>query len=397
MISQFRSKNADDDVDYNIQKDQLKDSSDRKDKINILQVIIAIIRKIYERFRNLLVPKVYHPTTLDLLEIQGFKGEEHEIMTKDGYILTMHRILTPPSTKRNGKSVFFMHGAMLTSEIFVCKSEDGAKKSNLALQLSQQGYDVWLGNRRGNRYSKRHYLLTEDDEQFWNFSMDETVDYDIPSQINYIKSNHLTLVGFSQGSAEIFAFLSKNTEITNIKSFVALSATAKPNPLCKWLHRCPESLLYLVFGRSSFLSKIVPFTQGILTPHRMVRVLDWSIGQLFNWKMQNIPKREKTKLYRHLYSTTSVKQIIHWFSIIKKQRFHSLGDGEEYLLNKIAIPVLLVWGTNDSLIDVAYLKKKMPHSHLLPLKEWEHLDPIWATKVGQLVNRRVEKFIKSNK
>ena len=40
-----------------------------------------------------------------------------------------------------------------------------------AFQLSDLGYDVWLGNSRGNRYSRAH--VTYDaikDYDYWNFA-----------------------------------------------------------------------------------------------------------------------------------------------------------------------------------------------------------------------------------
>jgi lysosomal acid lipase/cholesteryl ester hydrolase len=35
--------------------------------------------------------------------------------------------------------------------------------------LSDAGYDVWLGNARGNMYSRRHEYLTTHEKKFWNF------------------------------------------------------------------------------------------------------------------------------------------------------------------------------------------------------------------------------------
>lgn len=56
--------------------------------------------------------------------------------------------------------------------------------------LADLGYDVWLGNARGNRYSRQH--ITNDPDgwrgnrrKFWTFSWDEIGQIDIPAMIYY--------------------------------------------------------------------------------------------------------------------------------------------------------------------------------------------------------------------
>lgn len=40
--------------------------------------------------------------------------------------------------------------------------------------FSDAGYDVWLGNARGNTYSKRHKSLSPNDPRFWEFSVSDS-------------------------------------------------------------------------------------------------------------------------------------------------------------------------------------------------------------------------------
>jgi hypothetical protein len=68
--------------------------------------------------------------------------------------------------------------------------------------LSDAGYDVWLGNARGNRYSKAHKTLSSDQQEFWNFSWQEIGEIDLPTVIDYILKltiqTKLQYIGHSQ-------------------------------------------------------------------------------------------------------------------------------------------------------------------------------------------------------
>ena len=50
---------------------------------------------------------------------------------------------------------------------------------SLAFFFADAGYDVWLNNNRGNRYSRHHkHLCPETDPEFWNWSFQELGRYD---------------------------------------------------------------------------------------------------------------------------------------------------------------------------------------------------------------------------
>ena len=48
-----------------------------------------------------------------------------------------------------------------------------------AFYFANRGFDVWLGNMRGNYYSREHHRLSANDKEFWEFSFDEMARYDL--------------------------------------------------------------------------------------------------------------------------------------------------------------------------------------------------------------------------
>ena len=88
------------------------------------------------------------------------------VVTEDGYILSLQRI--PRGSKGdppNGEVVFMQHGLVSSSADWIMNSG----QESLGFILADLGYDVWLGNSRGNTYSNRHVNLSTDDPKFWAF------------------------------------------------------------------------------------------------------------------------------------------------------------------------------------------------------------------------------------
>ena len=65
-------------------------------------------------------------------------------------------------------AVLFMHGIECDMNFFTINDADVAPP----YVLVEQGYDVWLANNRGNRYSLGHTSLSNDSAEYWDFNQE---------------------------------------------------------------------------------------------------------------------------------------------------------------------------------------------------------------------------------
>ncbi|EDO00845.1 hypothetical protein SS1G_03319 [Sclerotinia sclerotiorum 1980 UF-70] len=330
---------------------------------------------------------------VDLCELAGYYAEEHVVQTGDGYLLCLHRLgwkKGEENTKVNSGSnsikkpvVYLHHGLLMNSE-------------------------VWLGNNRGNKYSKKSIHHSPADTAFWDFSMDEFAFHDIPDTIQYIldttSAPSLSYIGFSQGTAQAFATLAVHPKLNDqINVFIALAPATSPaglsNGIVDALIKASPQVLFLLFGRRSILSSATMW-QSILYPPIFVRLIDMGLSFLFGWHAKNISTSQKLAAYPHLYSFTSTKSVVHWFQIIRTKSFQMYDDEPQPVFSgvdrytkvakfptrNIKTPIVLLYGGSDSLVDINVMLKQLPnHTSHIEIAHYEHLDFLWARGVDTLV------------
>jgi gastric triacylglycerol lipase len=124
-----------------------------------------------------------HKSFQEMMMENGWAQEMYTVKTADGYVSTLFRIPgklgEAPSSK---KPVLMQHGILCDSNFFTLNDPD----KNPAFILAEQGYDVWLGNNRGNNFGRFHVDLATHTEEFWDFSWEEMGVYDTPAHIDYI-------------------------------------------------------------------------------------------------------------------------------------------------------------------------------------------------------------------
>ena len=68
----------------------------------------------------------------------------------------------------------------------LCRYFCNGEELSLGYILANNGYDVWAGNNRGNRFSRAHKTLDASDPKYWDFSLDHQAKYDVPSSLKVI-------------------------------------------------------------------------------------------------------------------------------------------------------------------------------------------------------------------
>ncbi|KUI73464.1 hypothetical protein VM1G_08832 [Cytospora mali] len=353
---------------------------------------------------------------VELCELFGYRAEEHVVQTKDGYLLGLHRLAWrhgeedtrvnsgPKSVKK--RVVYLHHGLLMNSEVWVCLTD--AQRA-LPFVLVEKGFDVWLGNNRGNKYSKKSVHAAPNSIEFWNFSIDEFAFHDIPNSIEYILEStgqpSLSYIGFSQGTAQAFAALSIHPKLNQqVNVFIALAPAMSPpglaNGIADALIKASPQVLFLMFGRRSILSS-APLWESLIYPPLYLKIIDMGISFLFNWKAKNITPSQKLAAYPHLYSFTSTKSVVHWFQIIRTKSFQMYDDDPplsiggtnprftkvaKYPTRNIKTPIVLVYGGSDSLVDIKAMLRELPTTTVATeIPHYEHLDFLWAKDVAAQV------------
>lgn len=133
-----------------------------------------------------------------------YTWEPHETKTADGWHLTIFRI-----TGREGKPTD--ENPENEGKLPVMFQHDGAVSyvsgDALPVQLVDLGYDVWMGNNRGMKYSNVHdrdgeWSLAER----WDFNWATMGEYDLPAMISKVievsEKPKTTIITFSSGAPQ---------------------------------------------------------------------------------------------------------------------------------------------------------------------------------------------------
>uniref|UniRef100_A0A3Q3A5K4 Lipase n=1 Tax=Kryptolebias marmoratus TaxID=37003 RepID=A0A3Q3A5K4_KRYMA len=342
----------------------------------------------------------------------GYPAEEHQVLTEDGYILTVNRIpqgLKPSTGPR--PAVFLQHGLLAAGSNWITNPPN----ASLGYVLADAGFDVWIGNSRGNTWSRKHRTLSPDHEEFWRFSYDEMALKDLPAVINHIlkvtAQEQIFYIGHSQGTTIAFIAFSMLPELASkIRLFLGLAPVATVaftnSPMTK-LSVLPDFLIWELFGRRDFLpqSRYIKWLAEHVCAKKLLSEL---CGNLFfilcGFDEKNLNMTRTPVYTTHCPAGTSVQNMVHWAQVL-----FTVGSGSnrgqstppEYRIQDMKVPTALFSGGQDTLADpkdVAVLLTQVSnlvyHQHI---GHWEHLDFIWGLDAPQQMFPSILKLLQKHR
>jgi len=365
-------------------------------------------------------------TTPEIVAHRGYPVQVHFVTTEDGYILEVHRIPYGRQGRGNGNGkqkrkhkarpvVFLQHGLLCSSSDWIINPTDKA----LGYMLADRGYDVWMGNARGNTYSRKHVNLSESDDQYWKFTWDEMGRYDIPAELNYVIEKtgrqQLIYIGHSMGTTMFWVAMETQPQLNSrIELMIGLAPVASVARM-----KSPIRLLTPYFRQLEVLFKVLG-THAFLANGRLMRLVEKYICDQTKWEADlcenvlfflsgsdplNFNEDMIPIITANAPAGTSTHTVVHFMQeYVSAERFQRMDWGPEinmekygsktppaYNLTSVSAPVVLFWGDNDWLAspkDVAWLGKRLDNLrgfYRVNSTTFNHLDFLWATNVNELL------------
>ncbi|XP_074088344.1 lipase member K-like isoform X2 [Macrotis lagotis] len=363
-------------------------------------------------------------TLSQMISYWGYPNEHYNVVTEDGYILDLYRIPHGKECLGTASSrpvVYLQHGLTATAINWIAN----LPSNSLAYVLADAGCDVWLGNSRGNTWSRRHMTLSPDSEEFWTFSFDEMANYDLPATINFIlkktRQNQLYYVGHSQGTTIAFVSFSTNPNLAQrIKMFFGLAPVGlinhvktPPTKLFPFL----ESLLKTLFHKRDIFSH-TKLNEFLATKVCHVPIFHQLCESIFFIRYgpghKNLNESRLDVYIANYPGGMSIQNLVHWSQIFTSRRLQAF-DWKDPVLNMMhynqvtpplynvtlmTVPTMLWSGGEDAFAGPLDVDNLLPNiSNLIYHKRisyYHHMDFFLAMDAPQQVFCEIVNMIKKN-
>ncbi|KAK3036459.1 hypothetical protein RJ639_030058 [Escallonia herrerae] len=298
---------------------------------------------------------------------------------------------------------------------------------SLALILADAGYDVWIANTRGTRFSRRHVRLDPSNPAFWNWTWDDLVSHDLPAAIDFVfkqTGQKTHYVGHSMGTLIALASFSEGKEIDKVRSAALLSPIAYLSHMTTALGdvaaRAFAGEITTLFGLAEFNPRGAPVASFLkaLCAYPGVDCFDLlsaltgnncclnaSTVELF---LKNEPQSTATKNMVHLAQTVRDGKLAKYDYGSADFNVEHYGEAKPPVYNLANIPhnfpLFLSYGGRDALSDprdVATLLDSLKLHDIDKLsvqyiKDYAHADFIMGVSAKDLVYNQILTFFRRN-
>ncbi|XP_028159387.1 lipase 1-like [Ostrinia furnacalis] len=332
----------------------------------------------------------------------GFPAEQENVITEDGYILSLFHIPGNVSSP-----VLLIHGNILTADSWIERGN-----ISLAITLARRGFDVWAINLRGSRYSRKHITLDPDTQpsQFFDFSFYEQAIYDIPSTIDFILEKtgqaKLMAIGHSLGTTMLYVL---GAELPEYNDKIKIGISLAPISFIQNLRGVAtvgvalgpllvDGLKLLNIYEVENYNQTAPLFQAIcLIPGGYTLCIKIGLFSLVGEDTDGFEPEFQKTIYGHFPGGTSLKVFDHLIQVARSKKFARYDYGflenlkvykrlnpPEFDLKKVRMKSALFVGEQDFLgtvEDAELLRASLPnvvHYQVLPYKKFNHVDFFWG-------------------
>ncbi|XP_004300834.1 PREDICTED: triacylglycerol lipase 2-like [Fragaria vesca subsp. vesca] len=351
-----------------------------------------------------------------LVETRGYPCQEHQVITKDGYILGLQRIpygrYGDKSTMHKRPPVLLQHGLTLDAASWLLNPPNQA----LAFMLADKGFDVWLANTRGTDSSRGHRSLSANDPAYWEWTWEQLAAYDLPAMFNYVNKQtgqKLHYVGHSLGTLTLLAGLSQQKLRNLLRSAALLSPIAHlshvSTPLVRVATQTYMAEQFYIHGLREFppLGQLEQTMQTVLCMHPGVECYNRMAA--VTGPNCCISPSSLALYYRQTPQSTSTKNVVHLSQMIRSgtvssfdytlpltnRQHYRQSTPPVYNMAKIPkdIPLFISFGGRDALSDVNDVKillndlKNHDKDKFVVqyINEYAHLDFVFGWNANQKV------------
>ncbi|XP_074335449.1 triacylglycerol lipase 2-like [Apium graveolens] len=334
---------------------------------------------------------------------RGYKCEDYDVITDDGYILRLERFSQGRVRHRDRDRkppVFLQHGLIADAMIWFSHSH---ADQILPLILVEAGFDVWMGNSRGSRFSRKHISENfTNSDNYWDFSYVEYGKYDLQASLKFVyeqtgQKAHYAGHSLATTTIVVAALEWDIEEVVKSVTFVCpvfylthmnlLLSIAAHAYLAEITASVGISYLDLKYPPLNAFEFAICNTPGV---NCWTLLIDAVSGpncclnaSAFNIFLRNLPQPTSMKVFEHLSQMlrTGVFGKYDYGNPITNLEHYGVPEAPVYDIRKLpkTLPILILSGGKDQIAspqDVHRLRSELKdhNIHHLYLDEFSHLD-----------------------